>query len=300
MREKIPVRAFGLQRVTSHDEGHAIHWHGTTKPPGAHDRHKTRTNGDKTMRKAWLGAVLLLACTQVAAGDTHVDVSCDVDSDYDFTLTDTSAIFTRKTGTPKAIVMRKGRLFVDDRWVTLGKADSDRVADYEREARAIMPLALQVGRDAADIAFTALGEVAIGFSSNPNDTRTRLAKARKEIDARLARSVTATHYSSDELGEAIGRAVGDVIPMVIGDIVGGAIRAAFSGDTARMQRMDNLDKEIEARIKPRADALERNAEGLCKRMEGLDRIDNALEYRQRNGEPLDLLQVKASRHHDGT
>jgi hypothetical protein len=251
------------------------------------------------MRKAWLGVALLLACGQVVAkGNRGVQVDCDVDSDYDFTLNDRSVIFTRDTGTPQAIVMRQGRLFVDDKWVTLSAADRSRVLQYEREARAIMPLALQVGREAADIAFTALGEVAAGFSSNPNETRTRLAKARKEIDARLARSVTATHYSSDELGEAIGRAVGDVIPMVIGDIVGGAIRAAFSGDASRLQRMENMDKEIEARIQPRADALERNAEALCRRMEGLDRIDNALEYRLRGGKPLNLLYINPSKDRD--
>lgn len=250
------------------------------------------------MRKAWLGVALLLACGQVAAKDSGVHVSCDVDSDYDFTLTDRSVIFTRDTGSPQTVLMREGGLFVDDKWVTLSAADRDRVTAYEREARAIMPLALQVGREAADIAFTALGEVAAGFSSDPNETRTRLTKARKKIDARLARSVTATHYSSDDLGEAIGEAVGDVIPMVIGDIVGGAVRAAFSGDTARLQRMENMDEEIEARIQPRADALERNAENLCRRMEGLDRIDNALEYRLRDGKRLNLLQIKASKHRD--
>jgi hypothetical protein len=250
------------------------------------------------MRKTWLGMALLLVCGQVAAKGTNVDVNCDVDSDYDFTLTDRSVVFTRDSGKPRAVLMRQGRLFVDDQWVALNAADRGRIADYEREARAIMPLAQQVGREAADIAFTALGEVAVGFSNNPAETRRRLDDARKELDTRLARSVTATHYNSDDLGKGIGKAVSDVLPMVIGDIVGGALRAAFSGDTTRLQRLENLDKDIEARIEPRAEALERSAEGLCRRMQALDRIDNALQYRQANGAPLDLLRVKASRNRD--
>ena len=67
---------------------------------------------------------------------------------------------------------------------------------------------------------------------------------------------------------------------MIGDIVGGAISAAFSGDASRLKRMENLDAQIEARVKPRAEALEQRAEGLCRRMVALDRLDNALEYRR--------------------
>lgn len=246
------------------------------------------------MRKACIGVTLLLACGQVAAKDHGVDIRCDVDSNYDFTLTDRSVVFTRESGAPQAVLMRQGRLFVDGKWVTLTAADRARVMTYERQARAIMPLALQVGRDAADIAFTALGEVAVGFSSDPARTRGKLDKARTQLDARLTRSVTPTRYDSDDLGKSIGEAVREVMPMVMGDLVGGAVRAAFGGDTARLERMGDMDKDIQARIEPRVHTLEKNAEGLCRRMEALDRIDNALEYRLDNGTPLNLLQVKAS------
>ena len=42
-------------------------------------------------------------------------------------------------------------------------------------------------------------------------------------------------------------------------------------DEARLARMNNLDKEIERRVQPRADQLEVRAESLCRRMETLDR-----------------------------
>ncbi|MCY7354960.1 MAG: YggN family protein [Lysobacter sp.] len=236
--------------------------------------------------------VLLLAST----GANAREISCDVESDYDFALTDKSVVFTRESGAPQAILMRQGRLFVDGRWVALSPTDRDRVIAYERDARGVMPLAQQIGRDAADIAFTTLGEVAAGFSNNPAQTRAKLAKARVQLDARLARSVTANHFNGDDLGEGIGAAVKDALPSLMGDIVGGAIRAAFSGDTAQLKRMENMDKLIEARVAPRAKALERNAELLCNKMEALDRIDNALEYRL-NGKPLDLLEIRLDAKH---
>src|SRR3546814_13391905 len=77
----------------------------------------------------------------------------------------------------------------------------------------------------------------------------------------------------------------------MGDIGVGALRAALSGDSSRLERVDNLDARIEALVEPRAKALERNAETLCSRMQALDRIDDALDYRH-EGRPLELLRVE--------
>ena len=242
------------------------------------------------MRSVSMGLSLLLLAGAAQAAEIHVE--CNVRSDYDFALSDKSAIFTRESGDPKAIVMRQGRLFVDDQWVSLSPADAKRVAEYEREARATMPLARQVGLDAADIAFTTLGEVAAGFGGDPSRTRAKLDKARAQLDKELARSVTVNHYNSEALGESIAGAVKDVMPSLVGDIVTGALGAAFSGDDERMKRLENMDKDIEARIQPRADALEVRARALCDKMENLDRIDNQLEYRLPGGKRLDLLEIK--------
>ena len=242
-------------------------------------------------------ALTVLFASTVAGGPALAHSSgCDVDieSDYNLALNERSVILTRNSGAPKAIVMRQGRLFVDDAWVELSAADSQRVVAFEQSARAAMPEAQAISRAAADIAFSALGEVAAGFSSDPVDSRAKLAKARVQLDASLARSITATRFDGDDLGEGISEAIGEVLPGMIGDIVGGAISATFSGDPRRLQRMQGLDAQIEARVKPHAIALEQRAEGLCRRMVEIDRIDNALEYRYR-GEPLDMLQVRPQR-----
>jgi hypothetical protein len=240
------------------------------------------------MKLAVVGVTGLALCGAASAKDLR----CDVDSDYDLSITPKSVILTRDTGTPKAIVMRQGKLFVDDRWVALSAEDGKRIAEYEKQARATMPLAQQIGRDAADIAFTTLGEVASGLSANPAQTRAQLDKARRQIDTRLSRSVTANRFNGNDLGEGIAAAIGEVLPTVIGDIVGGAISAAFSGDSVRLERMNNIDKEIERRIEPRAKQLEQRAESLCRRMEALDAIDEALAYRLPDGGRLDLIDAK--------
>ena len=239
-----------------------------------------------------------LALLSLAASAQAKNVSCNIESDYDLSINDQSVILTRESGTPKWIVIRGDRLFVDDRWVALGNEDRRRIADCDRGTREIMPLAREIGREAASIAFTALGEVAAGFSNDPADTRAKLDQARKKIDARLARSITANRFDGGDLGEGIGQAVSEVVPLVIGDIVGGAVRAALSGDTQRLDQMEGLDKQIEARIEPRAKALEQRAEQLCGKMEALDRLDSALAYRLPGGGALDLLRMKPEAESD--
>ncbi|HEY5971767.1 MAG TPA: DUF2884 family protein [Pseudoxanthomonas sp.] len=240
------------------------------------------------MRRTFCSLVLLSLAVSAQASD----VSCNIESDYDLTLNEQSVILTRASGAPKWIVIRGDSLFVDDRWVALDSEDRKRIAAFDRGMREVMPLAREIGRDAADIAFTALGEVAAGFSRDPAETRTKLDAARRKIDARLARSVSANRFSGDDLGEGIGEAVGEVVPMVIGDIVAGAVRAAFSGDTRRLEKMENLDKQIEAQVEPRAKALEKRADALCGKMIELDRLDNALAYRLPNGDALDLMRAR--------
>src|SRR3546814_9854177 len=110
------------------------------------------------MRILPLGCALLLLASVGTASGSDVNVYCDVHSDYDFALTSMCLILIREDGAPKTVLMRQGRLFIDDRWVEVGAADRQRLSDYEREARAMMPLAAKIGQDAADIAFTALGE----------------------------------------------------------------------------------------------------------------------------------------------
>lgn len=240
------------------------------------------------MRRAFCSLALLVSAASAHAGE----VSCYIESDFDLSINPQSVILTRDSGTPKWIVIRGDRLFVDDRWVALGDEDRRRIAAFDRGTREIMPLAARIGRDAADIAFTALAEVAAAFSNDPVRTRDKLEQARGKIDARLARSISANRFDSSDLGKGIGDAVSEVVPLVIGDIVGGAVRAALSGDTTRLEAVDGLDQQIQARVQPRAKALEKRAQQLCAKMEELDRLDSALAYRLPGGAALDLLRIK--------
>lgn len=241
-------------------------------------------------------AATTLACG-AAFADVKIDGRCEIDSPYQLTLNERSLILTRQDGAPKAIVMRQGRMFVDDRWVELSAQDSRRLAEFERGARAAMPETQAIAREAADIALVALGEVAAKLGNHPDRTQAKVAQARKRLDAGLRDAIGPTRFSGKLLGDGIGEAVGEALPLVIGDLVGGAVSAALSGDGQRFAQLDNLDAQIEAAVQPRADALGRRAERLCQRMGELDTLENELSYRF-DGRPLDLLKVELKPRQD--
>ncbi|WP_427926516.1 DUF2884 family protein [Xanthomonas hortorum] len=219
------------------------------------------------------------------------DLHCEVSSDYDLTLNPRSLILIRESGTPQRLVMRQGALFVDDGWVDLSSDDRARLIQFERQTRDVVPLAQEVGREAADIAVTALGEVAAGFSRTPEATRTQMANVREKIDTRLKQSFSKSQLTTIDIDDDIGAMVAELLPQLIGDVVAGAVQSALTGNDVQLRSLDGVEARIERLIEPQARALRPRAQQLCERVEALDGLDNALAYRLPSGEPLQLLRV---------
>ncbi|CAD0352579.1 DUF2884 family protein [Xanthomonas hortorum] len=219
------------------------------------------------------------------------DLHCEVSSDYDLTLNPRSLILIRESGTPQRLVMRQGALFVDDGWVDLSSDDRARLTQFERQTRDVVPLAQDVGREAADIAVTALGEVAAGFSRTPEATRTQMANVREKIDTRLKQSFSKSQLTTIDIDDDIGAMVAELLPQLIGDVVAGAVQSALTGNDVQLRSLDGVEARIERLIEPQARALRPRAQQLCERVEALDGLDNALAYRLPSGEPLQLLRV---------
>ncbi|WP_407472316.1 YggN family protein [Xanthomonas campestris pv. campestris] len=237
-------------------------------------------------------AIALGACLAAAGGVASADeLHCEVNMDYDLTLNPRSLILIRDSGTPQRLVMRQGALFVDDRWVTLSDDDRNRLVQFEQQTRAVLPLAQEVGREAADIAITALGEVAAGFSRDPSATRTQLASVRDKVDLRLKQSFGKSQLTPVDIDDEIGTLVAEMLPQLIGDVVASTVQAAMTGNGTQLRSLDGLEQRIERLVEPQARALRPRAQQLCTRMEALDALDNALAYRLPSGAPLQLLQV---------
>ncbi|UXA61998.1 YggN family protein [Xanthomonas prunicola] len=241
-----------------------------------------------TIKPAITMAAGLLGAISAASAD---DMRCEVSSDYELTLNPRSLILIRESGTPQRLVMRQGALFVDDRWVELSADDRTRLIQFERQTRDVVPLAQAVGREAADIAVTAVGEVAAGFSRSPEATRAQLRKVREKIDVRLKQGLSKSQLTLVDIDDDIGALVAELLPQLIGDVVAGAVQSAMTGNDVQLRSLDGVEARIERLVEPQARALRPRAQQLCERLEALDGLDNALAYRLPSGEPLQLLRV---------
>lgn len=73
------------------------------------------------------------------------------------------------------------------------------------------------------------------------------------------------------------------------------MKAVFADDKERAEiqaRMERMKDVLEVKVDARAKQLEPLAEAMCQRMERMDSIDNALEYRLPNGDRIEFLKVR--------
>ncbi|MGN6381815.1 MAG: DUF2884 family protein [Dyella sp.] len=226
----------------------------------------------------------------------HVDHQCSFSTDYDVRVDAAGVAFSRDDGAPTKVFMHDGQLRVDGRPVDVSAADAVRLRDYERSVRALLPEVAGIAREGLDIGFSALTAVATTFAED-GDERSRLlarlnrdhAKALSRIDAGLGSGVWTQH----DLGDTIGDSVEGAVSELVSTVTAGAVKAALSGDQARIAaleaRADSLDKTIEKEVDARADQLEVRAQALCPKLSALDQLQQQLDFRLPNGAALQLI-----------
>lgn len=248
------------------------------------------------MIRTALFAAFMLAGAGAQAGIAIDSDGCDIDSDYGLTIESGRIAFTREDGPAARIEMAGGQMRIDGKPVALSEADRARVREFEAGVRKLVPEVRAIAMEAVEIAFTALQEVAVGLSGDPQPILDRMDASR----ARLVREVVGdeSRLIIDEarVESAVDELVGEIVPELVGQITAAAVTAALAGDYDKIQeiesRADSLEAQVEAKVEPRAEALKARADALCPRVAELDALDEAFEVRLAGGERLDLLRVK--------
>lgn len=250
------------------------------------------------MKRLLLAAALGLSLTFAAQARSHSIDSCGLESDYDVTIDNSGLSFRHSGGNPASIVMNKGQLIVDGRPLTLSDTDRARVAEYEATVRALVPQAKAIARDAIDVAYVAVSEVAAAFSGtadSPN-TRQRLGVLRDEFKLRIDDTFEKRPWNEDEFDALVEKAMADLLPVILAEVAGNAIAIALSGDEARAADLEARGKKIEHDIKRRIDTqtaqLVSRVAALCPMVARLDSIENSLELRLDGGTRLNLLDFE--------
>lgn len=249
------------------------------------------------MKRLLLAATLALTSATGAQAGNHNLASCGLDSKYEVSVDGTGLQFTREDGKPARIVMNKGSLRIDGREVSLGEADRERIAEYEATVRALIPQAKGIARDAIDIAYTAVSEVAAAFSPTADSSaaRQRLGVLRDEFKQRVDDSFDKKPWNEHEFDQIAEQALTDLMPVVIGEVVGTAVSIALSGDEAAAKELERRAGKIESDILRRIDTqtgqLTARVATLCPMMAKLDRLESALDIRL-DGSRINLFDLE--------
>lgn len=239
---------------------------------------------------------LAFACG-VQAKERNIDVSCNVNSDYQVSLSGDAFVFENDRGRDTRVVLGGGKLFLNGKPAVLSAADQKRADAFESELRLLVPESRQVAVEAVSIAIDALSEVSIALSGDERK-RTDYDKARAKALAAANNSKTLPIFNDADMEGIVDPIVAEFVPDITGSALGFAMRAMFAGEEktkAMDARMDAMDKELDARVEARAKALEPLAQAMCKRIQRMDAIDDSLEVRLPDGKPINFLEADKAR-----
>jgi len=239
-----------------------------------------------------------LACVAPASAhdrEHHFDLSCNFDSHYDVQLTAQVLRFVREKSTPHEVEMHHGVLRVDGKEVAMSEADHARIAEFEAKVRSLVPQVKAIARDAADIAYTAVGEVAAAFSNDNGELRAKLDRMHGEMRARIDASFDSKPWNEKQFDAIVESTVEEMVPALVGNVTSLAIKAALSGDEAVAndieKRANRLESEIERRVETQSKQIEARAEALCPQLMELSQLEASLDLRLPDGSRLDLLDT---------
>jgi hypothetical protein len=246
------------------------------------------------MSRLLLALALALPLGAVAA-PLH---TCDYESEFDLHVAPDALSFEREAGTPARLRLRDGRLEADGRAIALSADDAARLRRYEREVRALVPVARRIAVDAVGIATAAIGQVASAFAGA--DAATPLLEKTHALGERLVQRIELADDTRDldqgEFEREIARLTAEVVPLLVSEAASAAVAAALSGDTGTAQslerRVQQMEKDLERTIERRADGLKRRVDELCPRLAALDEIEAALALRLEGGARFDVLQPR--------
>lgn len=251
-------------------------------------------------------AVGIAAGAQAQAHDLHFNnKQCGFTTNYDVRVSVAGIAFDREGRQPASVFMHDGRLRVDGKPVALSGADAARLRQYEGQVRELLPEVAGIMREGLDIGFSAMTAVAVTFAANSEERQRLLdrlgrshAMALEQIDQGIGSGVWRQHEMADAVEEGVQGALSEVV----GTMTASAVKAALSGDQARMAaleaRADALDKAIDREVDARADKLGRRAEALCPRLTGLEQLQQQLQFRLDDGSRLQLLSRERARGGD--
>lgn len=258
------------------------------------------------MRRLFLHAglwlFLLLPGAASAEGDRPhseaLQASCNIESGYALEVdADGLRLETEddtEAGLPGLIAIGGGTLRLDGVPRAVSDADAERLRGIEAGVRGMLPDMTAIAREAIAITFDALGGVNAALGGKRREAR-RFQEMREGALARVDGMEARGEWSSALFGEEFEAEVEAAAESMAARFTPTrAIWMAVTGGFGRMERrMEKWEAEFEEQMAVREAALERHATALCGQLEQVQRLQDAMELRLDDGQPLRVIEVRS-------
>lgn len=225
--------------------------------------------------------------------------TCHASSSYDLTVSPTTLLLDRAAPAPRRIEWRGGRVSIDGVALRPSAEDSDRLALFEQQLRALVPKAKAVADRGVDLAIHAVHAEAAGLGADADTLAAidaRLAARGVELKRRIADSHSTHDWQGDALDQYFTSIAADIVPLLADDLARQAVAVALSGDLdAAASLRDRAaavgSADLRVRLQRRMQPLQSQIAALCPAIRQL--YESQRGARGANGRPLDLLQIDA-------
>ncbi len=232
------------------------------------------------MRQHTLGCLLLamsITPAMAASIDDDRHRECNAHLGYSIDIGDARVALSNDE---HRYVLHGDRIDRDGREIPLSPTQRNLARQYREQLEALVPRITDVALRGAMLGIESLAIVTAGLSGDEQrlsdlieHLETLTLRLRRELDGR--RLPAGDAWFGGELDHEIEQLAADTAAGLVGSVAGLIAQAIF--DPAGVEaRSDYVERLVERRIEPRAEALGIQAEALCDQLTELDRLETRL------------------------
>lgn len=252
------------------------------------------------MKQSMIAVLLATGLTfsaQSTAHNINVDSECNISLNNELSISPQHIRIIENDET-LVDIYKDQMVFIKGEQVTLDAEQQKLVAQYSQGIREAIPDGAELAINAVNIAYDAI-QAAFAPHVNLEQSREKFEQVQKRIRDKFSQqqgyySFTEGDFNmtidDEEVDVMVEELIEDMMPNLIGGIFSKIGSAIANGD--QDVDFDNFGNQIEKEIESRAEEIEQQAHQLCKNLETVNDIEDALFASNSKFIHLDLLKVE--------
>lgn len=257
------------------------------------------------MRFALPTIFVLLSSWFFTATKAYGEFTCDIDLAYGIVVNKAQLRVLDESRTILQI-NKRNQLFVGGRHVKLKDEQQRMLNEYASGLHYVVPKMIVIATEGVDLAAETIEHVYLGLVGSDHDSYKKLHGAMKRVRSRVKEKYrfASGHYfigpgSLESVDEFVDSEIEAQLEEAITTSVGGILSAVGGVDTNRgdnddkvaeiTRQLEAMGEQLERDVAPRANTLRKKAEWYCRKLEKLNKVEEALRKTVPELKPYNII-----------